>query len=153
MKLNRWAALACYMGLAGCSPIEKIPETKIVYQKTVENKDPCGRGSRLLVSGLEYTIVDNPRAIDYFAKPLGLVPSKELSKPVFGPEDYTKLKIIAPKIDFFSDQYLSPEEITDQKMINIAGNAWEMYRRQEIVERIKAERRSKPTIQQPNLGE
>lgn len=143
-------ALVAACELIGCSPIEKIPETKVTYQKPIENKDPCSRGSRLLVSGLDYTIVDNPRAVDYFAKPLGLIPSKGSSGPVFGQENYAKLKIIAPKIDFFSDLYLSPEEITDQKMLNIAGNAWEMYLRQETVERIKAERRSKPLIQQPN---
>lgn len=143
-------ALVAACGLIGCSPIEKNLETKVAYQKTVENKDLCGRGSRLLVSGLEYTIVDNPRAIAYFAKHVELVPSKEMSGPVFGQEDYAKLKIIAPKVDFFSDRYLSSEEITDQKRLNIAGNAWEMYLRQETIERIKAERRSKPLIQQPN---
>lgn len=153
MKLKLLAALAYHVGLAGCPSTTELPETKVAYQKPVENKDSCGRGSRLLVSGLEYTIVDSPRAIDYFAKPLGLVPSKGSSGPVFGQEDYAKLKIIAPKIDFFSDRYLSLEEITDQKMLNIAGNAWEMYRRQEIVERIKEERRSKPTVQQPNQEE
>ncbi len=143
-------ALVAACGLVGCSP-EKIPETKAVYQKPVENKDPCGRGSRILVSGLEYQIVDDARAVAYFAKPFGLVVSSDPSQPAFGQDGYEKLKIIAPKVDFSSDIYLSREEITDQILLNLAGAALEESRRQEIIKRTQAERRSwiAPTPNEP----
>lgn len=98
------------------------PITVEYDQKFLENKT----NTLFLVSGLEYIVDEDERAIIFFSEQLKLRPKNvderyEDNKRVLFDSDYSHLlAAIAPIIDFNGDGNISDEELQDMKLINQA---------------------------------